>query len=244
LSQDVRLREALNLAIDRELLVGKIYPLDEQPAYGVIPPVILDYTPQEMPLKALTQEARVMRAKALLAEAGYGPDHPLPITVSYPMQDNTTTILLAIRNLLKPVGIDLTLDARGFQDFGDPIVMRDFEVEILRNVYDYDDYETDLDFFRGDAAGNCCNYRSSSFDDLFHRGATATDIETRRALMQQADRQVLADFPLIPLYYGVLNRLVNPRLIGLPEHIDIPQSRYLSFTTVPTDQAAGASPPP
>jgi len=230
LAQDIRLREALNLAIDRETLVTKISPLGQQPAYGVVPPVVSDYTPQSMPMKDIPQEERTKRAKELLAAAGYGPDHPLKITVSYPTEENARQILLAFRQMLQPVGIDLELTNMEWQAYVAALNTRNFDLGFMGASGPYDDYENSLDNFRSDAGeGNFYAYSSKTFDDVFHRGATATDINTRRELMQQAEKIVLADYAFVPINFGVLNRLAKPQLQGMDYSIKAPQTRYLSF---------------
>ncbi|MEI9985465.1 MAG: peptide ABC transporter substrate-binding protein [Aliidongia sp.] len=230
LAGDVRLREALNLAIDREIIVKKVTPLDQEPAYSVNPPVISDYTAPTMPLKDMPQAERTKRAKELVAAAGYGPDHPLKITVSYPTEENTRQILLAIRQMLQPIGIDLTLSNMEWQAYVGAVNERNFDIGIMGLVGSYDDYENGLDNFRSDAGeSNMCGYSNKAFDDLFHRGGTATDINTRRELMEQAERTVLADYAIVPIYFGVLNRLVNPKLVGVLDATRVPQTRFLSL---------------
>ena len=230
LSQDIRLREALNLAIDRDLIVAKISPLDQQPAYSINPPILSDYTTQPMPLKDMPQDQRIKRAKELVAAAGYGPDHPLKITVSYPTEDNTRQLLLAVRQMLLPIGIELTLSNMEWQAYVGALNQRNFDIGIMGASGAYDDYENGLDNYRSDAGeGNFCGYSSKVFDDLFHRGGTATDIATRRDLMQQAERTMLADFAVVPTYFGVINRVVNPRIQGVVDSVKVPQSRYLSI---------------
>jgi len=230
LSQDIRLREALNLAVDRDILVKKVTPLDQEPAYSLNPPVISDYTAPAMPLKDLTQDERNRKAKELVAAAGYGPDHPLKITVSYPTEDNTRQILLAIRQMLLPIGIELTLSNMEWQAYVETVNVHNFDIGYMGLVGSYDDYESGLDNFRSDAGDSSVGgYASVAFDDLFHRGGTATDIATRRQLMEQAERQVLGDYAIVPIYFGVLNRLVNPKLQGVLDDTRVPQSRFLSF---------------
>jgi oligopeptide transport system substrate-binding protein len=230
LAGDIRLREALNLAIDREIVVTKIDPLDQQAAYSLNPPVISDYMAPTMPLKDMPQDERSRKAKALVAAAGYGPDHPLKLTVSYPTEDNTRQILLAIRQMLLPIGIELTLSNMEWQAYVETVNARNFDIGFMGLVGSYDDYESSLDNFRSDAGdGSVGGYNSPVFDDLFHRGGTATDIATRRALMEQAERQVLDDYAIVPIYFGVLNRLVNPKLMGVLDDTRVPQSRFLSF---------------
>jgi oligopeptide transport system substrate-binding protein len=230
LAGDIRLREALNLALDRELIVSKINPLDQKPAYSITPTTISDYTPQEMPLKTMSQADRTKRAKELVAAAGYGPDKPLQLTVSYPTEDNTRQLLLAFRQILLPIGIELSLSNMEWQAYVGLVNARNFDLGIMSLAGSYDDYENGLDNFRSDAGeGNPCGYSSKVFDDLFHRGGTATDIDTRRALMQQAEKTVLADYALVPVAFGVLNRLVNPKLQGVLDATRVPQTRFLSF---------------
>ena len=230
LSQDIRLREALNLAIDRKLIVEKINPLDQQPAYSINPPILSDYTTQAMPLKDMTQEERVKRAKELVAAAGYGPDHPLQVTVSYPTEDNARQILLAIRQMLLPIGIDLNVSNMEWQAYVQALNTRNYELGFMGASGPYDDYENGLDNYRSDAGeGNFGGYSSKAFDDLFHRGGTATDPAVRRQLMEQAERQVLTDFALVPISYGVVNRVVNPHVQGVVDSIKVPQSRYITL---------------
>jgi len=230
LAKDARLREALNLAIDRETLVSKVDPRGELPAYTIVPPMISDYTPQDMPLKAMSMADRLKRAKELMAAAGYGPDHPLALTVIYPTQDSTRQLLLAISSMWKPIGVDLKLDNMEWQVYISAINQRNFELGIMGEFGSYNDYEAGLDNYRSDAGQfNSGGYVSAKFDDLYHRGGTARDMATRRTLMQQAEATVLGDYAIIPLDYGVIDRVINPKLQGPAATEFYPQSRLLSF---------------
>jgi len=183
-----------------------------------------------MPLKDMPQAARTQRAKELVAAAGYGPDHPLRLTVSYPTEDNTRQVLLGIRQMLQPIGIELTLSNMEWQAYIGVLNARNFDLGFMALAGPYDDYENGLDNFRSDAGdANPCGYSSAVFDDLFHRGGTATDPVIRRQLMEQAERTLLADFALVPTNFGALSRVVNPQLDGVLDSTQSPQSRYLSF---------------
>ena len=230
LKDDIRLREAINLAVDRDALVTKIDPRGEKPAYGVIPPVTSDYTPQSMNFKDMPQADRLARAKALMKEAGYGPDHPLKLKVTYATEDSNRQILLAIAAMLKPIGVELALDNMEWQVFVDVTNQRNFEMGFLNLVGTYDDYENGLDNFRSNAGNfNINGYANAKFDDLFHRGGTSTDPLERRKLMEQAEKLLLDDYPLVPLEFYVRNVLVNPKLQGYVAKVVFDQSRYLSF---------------
>ena len=224
------LREALNLAIDRDVLVTKIDPRGEKPAYGIIPPITSDYTPQHMPLMDMTMPARLAKAKALMTAAGYGPDHPLTLKLSYTTDDNTRQILLAVAAMWKPIGVDVTLENMEWQVFVNTVDQRNYEIGYLSLVGSYDDYEDGLTNYRSDAGTfNVNGYANPTFDDMFHRGGAATDPVERRRLMEQAEQVVLGDYILAPLEFLSLNVVVNPKLQGYVTKVIYDQSRYLSF---------------
>jgi len=224
------LREALNLAIDRDTLVTKIDPLGQKPAYGIIPPITSDYTPQHMPLMDMTMAARLAKAKGLMTAAGYGPDHPLTLKLSYTTDENTRQIMLALAAMWKPIGVDVTLDNMEWQVFVNAVDQRNYEIGYLKLVGSYDDYENGLDNYRSDAGTyNVNGYANPTFDDLFHRGSTATDPVERRKLMEQAEQVVLGDYILAPLEFYNRNVVVNPKLQGYVTKVIYDQSRYLSF---------------
>ena len=229
LAQDIRVREAFNLAIDRDVLVSKIDPRGEPPAYGMVPPVISDYTAQSMAFRGTPMADRLKQAKTLMAAAGYGPDHPLSLTTIYTTDESSRQLLLAISAMLKPVGIDLKLQNSEWQVFVSNMNQRNYDVGFFVLLGTYDDYENGLDNWRSDAgAANPAGYANPKFDDLFHRGGTATSMATRRDLMQQAEKVMLDDYPIAPLEFGQRNVLVSPRIEGYVTDVIDNQSRYLS----------------
>jgi oligopeptide transport system substrate-binding protein len=224
------LREALNLAIDRDTLVTKIDPRGEKPAYGIIPPVTSDYTPQHMDFMGTPMAERLAKAKALMAAAGYGPDHPLKLKLSYTTDENTRQIMLALAAMWKPIGVEVTLDNMEWQVLVGLVDERNYEIGYLSLVGSYDDYENGLDNYRSDAGTfNVNGYANPKFDDLFHRGGTTTDPLLRRRLMEQAEKLVLDDYILAPLEFLDRNILVSPKLDGYVAKVIYNQSRYLSL---------------
>ena len=224
------LREALNLAIDRDTLVTKIDNTGGKPAYGIIPPTISDFTPQNMPFMGTPMPARLAKAKELMKAAGYGPDHTLELKLSYPTDDSSRQIMLAIAAMWKPIGVELKLDNMEWQAFVGLVDERNYEIGYLSLVGSYDDYENGLDNYRSDAGTfNVNGYANPKFDDLFHRGGTATDPLERRHLMEQAEQLVLDDYIMAPLEFLAFNVVVSPRLVGYVPKVVYNQSRYLSI---------------
>jgi oligopeptide transport system substrate-binding protein len=229
LSQDVRLRKALNLATDRETLV-RIDKLHSLPAYNLTPPVISDYTAPTMPFKDEPMPQRIEEAKKLMEDAGYGLDNHLKFTITYPTRESTRQELLAITQMWKAIYVDLSIENSEWQVYENTVNNHNFEAGVMSGLGSYDDYENGLDNYRSDAGFfNWCGYSNPKFDDLFHRGGTSLDVKERRDLMQQAEAVVLNDYPVIPLAFTTRNVVVSPKLVGYNPSVVYPQSRHLSF---------------
>jgi oligopeptide transport system substrate-binding protein len=97
-----KLRRALSLALDREILTEKITQSGEIPAYGWLP-AVEGYTQQSMEEKAVDKSARQERAKQLYAESGYGADKPLELEILYNTSDNHKKLAVAVAAMWKQV---------------------------------------------------------------------------------------------------------------------------------------------
>ena len=124
-----KLREALSLAIDREALADKVAARGELPAYGWVPPVAPNYQPQAYAWQAMPMAERIERARSLLREEGYGPDHPLAVTISYPTDEITRKVLLAVANMWKnSLGIEVKLSNQEWRVYVAAVEQWDFEI--------------------------------------------------------------------------------------------------------------------
>jgi len=229
-AKDARIREAMNLAIDRETLLSTIDPIGEPAAYAVVPTMISGYTPQEYAWRSLSPEARKARARDLVEAAGFGPDHPLALTIIYTTSESARHRLDAIVTMLHGIGVEATLENLEWKAFLDRTARHDFDLALCGQSDFYDDYGVKLgDFVSSAGERNLPDYRNPAFDVLVRDGDLADDMPTRRRLMEQAEAVLLADYPVIPIAQRVVNRLVNPLLRGGADQIETPQSRYLWF---------------
>jgi oligopeptide transport system substrate-binding protein len=195
-----------------------------------VPIAISGYTAQSYDWRDQPEAVRMARAKALLAEAGYGPDHHLAVSVSYPTDDTFRHLMLAVRAMWQPLGVDLELRNYEGQVWIHEMENRDYDIGFAAQNSTYDDPELFLDGFRSDAhALNLQSYANAELDAALHRAAIALDPTERRGLLEAAERMVLADYPAIPLEMSVRSLLVNPKLRGLDVRVVLSPSRYMRF---------------
>jgi oligopeptide transport system substrate-binding protein len=230
LGTDQRLREALNLAIDREALVTKILPRGEEAAYSYVPPVIANYTPQRLSFEAMKMPDRIARAKQLLADAGYGPDHPLALEITYATNDDTRTVMSAIRQMWTGIGVQVTLTNEEFQVYLETLNHKTHQVGAIGLFIAFDDADQFLRIYRSDSGDlNDAGFANPDYDTLIKRAETAVDLSARRAALEQAERLLMAEMPVFPLRYEVSNTLVNDRIVGWVDNDLTPESRFLSI---------------
>ena len=225
-----KLREALSLAVDRDLIVTKIIPDGQKAAYSVVPPSISDYVVPMYEWKDKPMAERLARAKQLLSEEGYGPDHPFKFEITYTTNDQTRTMVLAIAAMWKPLGVEVTLQNQEWQVYESTMRQKTYAMGPLGGIVTYDDAMQFLEPYASSSTDqNTIGYSSPAYDKLLAAAAVATDLKSRADLMQQAEQIILADYAEIPLYYWTVNMLVAPKVGGWRDTNPYIQSRYLSL---------------
>ena len=227
------LREALSMAIDREQLTSTVTGRGEQPAYSWVPPGVDNYTPAEVGFVALDKEERERLARVRYKEAGYGADNPLKVELRYNTSDLHRKVAVAVQSMWHEVlGVETTLINEEFQVLLANI--RDAEVtQVFRSAWtgDYNDAHTFLSVLQGDSAANLPRYASDEFDDLMKRAAAQVDPERRRLYLEEAERAMLSDHPVVPLYIFVSKHLVSPEVGGWGDNVlDYHYSQHLSLS--------------
>jgi len=226
------LRQALSMAIDREQLVLNVTGRGEAPAYSWVPQGVNNYEPPQSSFAALSKDEREQVAQRLYKEAGYSAENPLQIEVRYNTNDTNKKIAVAVQAMWREVlGMEATLINEEFQVL--LANMRDAEVtQVFRTSWmgDYNDAHTFLSVLQGGSAANLPRYESAEFDALMVRAADQADPGQRKLYLEEAERVMLADYPVIPLYFYVSKHLVSPELEGWGDNVlDYHYSQQLSF---------------
>jgi oligopeptide transport system substrate-binding protein len=229
---NLKLREALTLAIDRETLVAKIAVGGNTPAYGWIPPGMTDYPNASLPWRDLPQAEREEMARRAYAEAGYSPEHPLNVELSYNTSDNHKKLMIAIAGMWKKVlGVKALLSNQEFKTFLD--VRREKKTtQAFRGGYIafYADPAPLMDILRSTNPRNDSGYYSADYDALFAAAASTADPTERLGLFAKAEAQALADLPIAPVFHYSSEHVIKPYIKGwLPSPRDSFRSQDLEI---------------
>ena len=227
-----QLREALSMAVDREILVEKITERGEAPAYSWVPPGVDNYDPRRFNFAELSQDERNVRARNLYREAGYSKENPLLTELRYNTSDTQQRMALAIQSMWRDVlGVETTLINEEFQVL--LANMREREVtQVFRSSWigDYNDAHTFLSILQSGNPSNMPGYENELYDSLMLKAANQVDLDKRRAYLEEAERVLLADHPVIPLYFFVSKHMVSPEVVGWGDNVlNYHYSQHLSL---------------
>jgi oligopeptide transport system substrate-binding protein len=231
---DVRVREALTMAVDRARLTEDVTGLGEVPAYGLVPPGIPGYTAQSFTWREQPREEQLERARRLLAEAGFGPDRPLKLEVRYNTDENLRRIATAVAAMWREVlGVETTLVNEELRVMlsrrDDPTA---WQVMRLAWAGDYSDASNFLEILAPGGALDSTGYADAEYAGLLEAARAETDPVKRKSLLEAAERIVLGHYPVLPLYYTVSKHLVKPWVRGYtPSVLNRTYTRHLSVDT-------------
>jgi oligopeptide transport system substrate-binding protein len=231
---DPRLRRALSMVVDRELLVERVTGVGELPAFSFVPPGVRDYEPAALSWRTATREERWAEARRLYEEAGFRDDRPLRFELIYNTGGNHRKIALAIASMwkealgveVKTVNMELRVMLERRRDPEAWVVMR------LGWVGDFDDAHNFLSLMTSTNAQNDTGFADPEYDALLAAAALETDPRRRAGLLREAETRLLDASPILPIYFYVTKHLVKPWVKGYePNILDHNYSRYLRIDT-------------
>lgn len=205
---DPRVRQAVSLAIDRDTL-AKVIRGGNEPAPAFVPP---------MPGWTVTRgpDLDVERARALLAEAGYGVGRPLAFRLHYP-NDELRRLLaqLVAAQLKKHLNAEASLWVEEFRVYLRTQDEGRYQASLSRWAADYSDPTTFLDMWTTASLQNKTGWSDAEYDSLLKKAHGTVDEAPRTQVMQQAEVRVLDAAPIVPLIFGGKAFLLRGSVTGL-----------------------------
>jgi len=222
---NLNLRKALAMAVDRHILTDKVTQFGERPAYAFVPPGVSNgvglYAPQNPEWASWPREKQLAEAQRLYAEAGYSRTHPLEVELRYNTSENHKKIAIAVAAMWKQaLGVKTRLINEEWKVFLSNRKQKQV-TQVFRAgwISDYNDPMSFLELLHSQHGINDSAYSNPEYDRLLAQIAAEPDAEKRARLMEKAERLMLSEQPVMPLYSYVVKRLVKPYLGGVGSNI-------------------------
>ena len=230
---DVKVRQALNLAIDKREIATIVLGDQVVPAKGILPPGFPGFS--EL---VSGYEFDPIKAKQLLLESKYGNDldNLPPITITTPGSFGANVSLdmeVVLAMWEKNLGITTEFQQTEFATFLKDLNKRRFQMFDIGWIADYPDPENFLDIlFYSDSSNNHTNYNNPEVDALLEKARVETDETLRFSIYNEVEQTILDDAPWIPLWYsGERYLLVKPNVHDyLLTPLIIPKLRHVYLT--------------
>jgi oligopeptide transport system substrate-binding protein len=207
---DKRVRQALSLALDREEITRVATGAGEKPALSLVPPAMPHYEQQKC------QPFNPDAARKLLAEVGYPDGRGFPkLEILYNTDQQHQAIAELVRKQWqRELGITASLRNEEWGSFQDSQQQLKFLVARRAWVGDYLDPNTYLDMFVTKGENNCTGFSNAEYDKLIADAAKESDPQKRMKMLESAERLLMEEMPIIPVYFYVSRNMVRPRVRG------------------------------
>lgn len=234
LRNNLALREALSLAIDRDTLVRYVTGFGETPAYAVVPPGVLNdaVEREHLPWASLTQAQREALAKQRYQQAGYSSNMPLQIELRYNTSTPHRRLNLAIAAMWREVlGVQVTLRNEEWKVFvgnrKQGVITEAFRGGWIADIGDPRNF---LANFESRATTNWSGFADPRFDDLLQSADQAPTPLLRNQRLRQAEARLLAQHAIVPVYFYTSKHLVRSDVQGFEANaLDHHPSRFMKL---------------
>ena len=206
---DVRVRQALSLAIDRQTLVSRVTRLNQPIADTFIPPAAL---PSYQPPVSEGVRLNLEKAKQLLADAGYPGGQGLTgLSITYNTGQGHDIIAQAIKNMWQTqLGVVVTLEGLETKNFSDRLKSKNYTIARASWFGDYPDPTTWLQKMATGDGNNDCGWSNAQYDALLAQAQHELDPAKRMALLSDAEAILVREQPMALLFHYVSIYLWDP----------------------------------
>ena len=209
--QDVRVRKALSIALDRDYIAELLMQETYTAANGLIGPGVtdadgtsffMDHANGGEPYFSSNAKANLATARQLLEEAGYPDGSGFP-TIHYLVNESGYNLAVAdyLQSRWAKLGITLEIDIMDWASFTTARRAGNFDIVRSGWICDYDDPTALLDLFISENGNNIGHYCNPQFDQAMKAAASTVDSVQRFAYLHQAEDILMEDVGLIPLAY-------------------------------------------
>ncbi|WP_340616812.1 ABC transporter substrate-binding protein [Xenorhabdus entomophaga] len=208
---NIKVRQALNLAVDRDIIAYKILGQGQKPAYTIVPPNFKEFEFKNPDYASWTQKQRIEKAKELLNEAGFGQGNPLKFNLLYNTNEAHKKLAIAVSSMWKKnLGVDVNIQNQEWKVMLDNMHQGKFEIIRRAWIADYYSPMSFLNMFMSWQVKNTSLYESRDYDVLIKKAGETNN----KSYYQQGLDIITKDSPVIPIYYYVNSRMVKSYVGG------------------------------
>ncbi|WP_243454520.1 peptide ABC transporter substrate-binding protein [Desulfosporosinus fructosivorans] len=218
---DVKVRKALAMAIDRKMLIDKVVKGGQLPAYAYTPPGMVDVE-EGKDFRVVGGDyikEDVAAAKALLAEAGYpeGKNWPADVSILYNTKSDNKLMAEAIQNMWKTnLGIDVKLRNEEWAVYLESQKTINYNISRAAWIGDYADAMTFMDMFVTGGGNNQTGWSNPEYDKQIKEIANKSgDQKVRVAAMHAAEKVLMDEMPIMPIYFYTLPWVMKDNIKGV-----------------------------
>ena len=236
-ANNLKLRQALSMAIDRQVITDKVLKSGQAPLYSIVTPTIENgkYADTKYDWAVWPRDKQIAEAKKLYAAAGYNATHPLNITLSYFTNDINKKTGLAIAAMWKEIlGVNVTPATQELKSWQMSGVKSDFDVRMSTWGADYNSVTTYTPIYQCGGGNNHSQYCSTTYDNLIKQAGLTVDLAKQEQLYKEAIKVANNDYSTIPLNEPAHQRLVKPRVQNYlidTNYLDNVQSKWFTLST-------------
>ncbi|MBP2654518.1 MAG: ABC-type transporter, periplasmic subunit [Firmicutes bacterium] len=216
---NIKVRKAFALAIDRESIVKNVLHDVHKPAYAWIPSGFTNpATKADFRDEGGTLlQANVAEAKKLLAEAGYPDGQGLPpITLLYNTNEDNKAVAEAVQEMWKKnLGVTVELMNQEWKVYMDARQAGNFQIARARWIGDYTDPMTFGDYLLTNCGNNYGKYSNPAYDKLIATAQASNDQAVRMQAMHDAEKIAIGDMAVLPVYFYSEWYCINPKVNGM-----------------------------
>lgn len=207
---DVRVRRALALALDREQITRTALAAGEVPAYSLVPPGMAHYDAPTL------GSENVAEARRLLVEAGYPDGRGFPkLEILYNTDQAHQTIAELVRKQWQQnLGINVETRNEEWASYQSSIRQMKYTVARRGWVGDYLDPNTYLDMMVTGGENNSTGWSNPEYDRLIAAARSEIDETRRLEILHQAEEILMREVPVLPIYFYVSKNMVKPYVRG------------------------------
>ena len=213
-------RQALNLAIDRQEIIDNVGKGDQVPAYSFVPEAVpgkdgADFTTKQY-YDPKDMKGNIEKAKELLKEAGYENGQGLPtFELMYNTEGSHKDVCQIIQQNWAEIGVKVELSNQEWAVFLNTRQQGHYEIARQGWVGDYNDPMTFLDLFVTGGGNNDCGFSNAKYDELIAAAKVETDANKRMDMLREAEDILMEEMPMLPIYYYTTVMAWNDNVDGI-----------------------------